>query len=469
MRETLLDLLFLSLSNHLDKMTNFELAPPAIPTTGFVRTRIGRSLATSVRSVRSSEDGSKRGGTETQQDDSVRGNGDSAQDHPLSIDSDTEQSATDLPRPVDRDRQILIVGAGITGLALATFLVQRGYDPVVLADRDPEYQSRIAVLQPPARRILDQAGIPADLSDQSQRTKPLTVRTADGERSLDTQAGSDTEPLYVSRATLGARLRERVPDTLVRMHDIEDVSEDRGAVQVTFDTGVREWFDLVVGTDGSPGSLPRVQDSVEDWSWLHQYETVVEDGDSKRSLDYWTPKALTQVRTLPDTDGTMARITTPRDMASSSDTLETGVGLSAADVESSVLASLLREDVEDMDHTPVPQVDQDGAHWGDGRVGYCGPAAFRVTPASGLATSIGLADAWVLASELDTESPSINDVIERYSQRRAQRIEQLFSAVERPAERRVSDDPFTRFKRFRTVAYNESVDVESEPSFVEIL
>jgi len=421
-----------------------------------------------VRSVRLSEGGSRHAGTETQQDDSERGDGDSDRNHFRSVDSDTERSATDLPRSDARDRQILVVGAGITGLALATFLVQRGYDPVVLAEHDHEYLSKLAVLQPPARRVLDRADIPVDVSDWSQRTKLLTVRNADGERLLDTQPDSDTDPLYVSKATFRTRLRERVPDTLIRMHDIEEVSQDRGAVQVTFDNGVREWFDLVVYTRCSPASLARLQDSVADWRRLHQYETVFENVDSSRSLDQWTPNGLAQVRPLPSTEGTLTRFTTTRDIASGSDTLETGSGLNAANVESDLLDSILGEDIENLDHTSVPQVHRDGSHWGDSRVGYCGSAALPVTPASGLATTVGLADAWVLAAELDTESPSISDAVERYSQRRDRRIEQLLSTVERPAEQR-SDDLFTRFKRFRSVAYTLSMDGNSEPSFVETL
>lgn len=417
---------------------NFELARPALPSTGRARTRLGHYRATNVRSAGSDGGGSRHVAAETQHDD-------------------TERSADDSPQSASRDRQILVVGAGVTGLALTAFLVQRGYDPVVLGDSDPEFQSRIAVLQPPARKILDRAALSLDLPARTRRTKSLTVRTAEGERSVDSRTEPSVELLQVEKATLRARLRERVPDRLVRMHDIETVTEDRRAVQVTFDNGVREWFDLVVGTDAS---LSRVQDNVPAWSGLHQYETVFEDVDSGGSLDQWTRKGLAQVRALPDTDSTLVRFTTTRSVVPSGDTLEAGLGLNTAGVESTVLGSFFGTAVDRLDHKAVPQA-TNGGYWGDGRVGHCGPAAFPVAPASELVTTVGLADAWVLTAELDVESPSIIDAIESYSRRRSRRTGQLVSTPEQPAETSVSDDPLTRFKQFRSVAYSSSMDWDS--------
>jgi 2-polyprenyl-6-methoxyphenol hydroxylase-like FAD-dependent oxidoreductase len=60
--------------------------------------------------------------------------------------------------------------------------------------------------------------------------------------------------------------------------------------------------------------------------------------------------------------------------------------------------------------------------WADGRVAYCGSAAFPVTPATGLQTVLAIEDAWVLADELSGRQESAADVVKTYGQRRRRRV-----------------------------------------------
>ncbi|MFC7226057.1 hypothetical protein N0B31_01475 [Salinirubellus salinus] len=163
------------------------------------------------------------------------------------------------------DRQVLVVGTGVAGLLTAAACRERGFDPVVTAgagrDRD---RNPILTLWRPTGTLLDGLGV-GDALAAGTPVRRWVCRHPRG-RTAETLV-HEGEPqaapcVRVRRSRVERALAATVPDSrLWRRRTIRRVERGRSGPVVTFDDGVRERFDLVVGADG-PGS--RVRDAVVD-------------------------------------------------------------------------------------------------------------------------------------------------------------------------------------------------------------
>ncbi|MEU5788485.1 FAD-dependent oxidoreductase [Micromonospora purpureochromogenes] len=158
-----------------------------------------------------------------------------------------------LPERTD----VLVVGAGPTGLTVAATLAQRGVD-VTVVDRaaQPPVTSRAAVVHAYTLEMLDRIGAAAPLVARGAASRRFTVR--DRDRVL-LGVGFDDLPsrypyaLLVSQAVTEAVLTDRLAALGGRVHWAYEVSsldrDDAGAV-VGFADGGRVRARWVIGADG---------------------------------------------------------------------------------------------------------------------------------------------------------------------------------------------------------------------------
>jgi FAD-dependent urate hydroxylase len=144
--------------------------------------------------------------------------------------------------------RILIVGAGLTGLALASGLRHRGVEPVVV-EQAPIITEAGWAIGLSARHLaaLDRLGLTQRehwLGYQAPQHLMFDVQTGLVDRVIE------TSPIIFSRSALQLSLLDGVAD-LVRTGIRPASLTDHGdRVEVGFDDGTREEFDAVIGADG---------------------------------------------------------------------------------------------------------------------------------------------------------------------------------------------------------------------------
>ena len=176
-------------------------------------------------------------------------------------------------------RQIIVIGAGIGGLAAALALQRRGFQ-VAVYERALEIGAGV-VIAPNARRALRDLGVDAALEALSCSVSVLhtcdyrtgeIVRTNHNEQVIERQGMG---VLQVHRADLHTLLMEAVrandPSALWPGHEFVGLDQDATGVSVSFANGAQRLEDVVIGADGNtsavrsllfPGEAPRFNGQV---------------------------------------------------------------------------------------------------------------------------------------------------------------------------------------------------------------
>ncbi len=166
------------------------------------------------------------------------------------------------------DTDVLVVGAGPTGLVMAAELVSRGV-PCRTIDRAPERSphSRALVVHARSLELLDKMGIAAELVDRGRRTMRVSIYV-DGRRAADLQLGDigvdDTSfpfVLFVSQAETEALLERHLNDlggAVERPVELLSLTQDAEGVTAHLRRGgadetLRARF--VVGADGAHSAV----------------------------------------------------------------------------------------------------------------------------------------------------------------------------------------------------------------------
>lgn len=345
------------------------------------------------------------------------------------------------------DRQVLVVGGGLAGLAVTATLRQVGYDPVLLAEPDRTHPSRLAVLHPVGRTLLDDV-----TADALQMGDSDVVRLDSGDGQDGTTLGESHQPVALTTEDLMTRLTAAIPDGAVREDGVRTLEQDGDALHVRFESGVREWFDLVVAADG-PGSTVRgVRTTSLDTDHATQVEARL-DTDSElppARRESWTDRGFVQALPHPH-GGHLVRLTSPAfadDDRSPSDRLNRAV-------DAFDRAGLDPSDPAAVRQTEVLQCPPEGGHWGDGRVAYCGGAALSQAPATGLDATLALADARVFADELLAGPSAVSDAVDAYGRRRRRYLERLREAATDGSQPEVPVDAspaLASVRRFRSAS-----------------
>jgi 2-polyprenyl-6-methoxyphenol hydroxylase-like FAD-dependent oxidoreductase len=158
-----------------------------------------------------------------------------------------------------KNRDILISGASIAGLALAYWLRRYGFNPTVVERAPAPREGGYAVdLRGAAREAAERMGIMADvrrahvgtrgLSYVNSANKPVASMSSD----LLGDSGGAIAEIEILRGELIRILYAATQDEVEYIFDdsLTAISQGEECVGVTFERGEQRRFDLVMGADG---------------------------------------------------------------------------------------------------------------------------------------------------------------------------------------------------------------------------
>jgi 2-polyprenyl-6-methoxyphenol hydroxylase-like FAD-dependent oxidoreductase len=303
------------------------------------------------------------------------------------------------------DTDVLIVGAGPSGLTLAAALVKKGVATTVV-DRQPAgaNTSRAAVVNARTLEVLDDLDVSRRLVKEGVQAPRFTIR--DGRRTLipvDFSVLPTDYPysLMVPQATTERLLLERLTElggTVLRPKTLTSVTQDADGATATFEDGDMIRARYMVGADGIHSTV-REASGIGFEGGVYQESFTLADvrlrGEAPvdEVILFWAKAGLTVVAPLP---GGVHRIVAP---------------VTEAPEEPS--ASFIQQILDDRGPGPGRMVVTD-VIWGSrfrihhrvadtyraGRLLLAGDAAHVHSPAGGQGMNLGIQDAVALADAL---------------------------------------------------------------------
>ncbi|MFE9574942.1 FAD-dependent monooxygenase [Nocardia sp. NPDC006044] len=313
--------------------------------------------------------------------------------------------------------KVLVAGASIAGPALAHWLHRRGAEVTVV--------ERAAELRPGGQAV-DARGVTKEVIRRMGLDAAIRAACTDtaGAHNVDTDGkvletfrveddGGDgyIADIEILRGDLAQVLYDDTRDSVEYLFGdrITELTQDADGVDVTFESGGRRRFDLVIGADGLHSALramvfgPREQYVRHLGLVLAFYSVPNEFGLDRWLLDYQDSGRSAMLRPIQDATRAMAMFSFPsadfevdyRDIEAQKRLLRERMS-DFGWLTSDILAHL--DDTPDFYLDQVAQVVMD--RWSNGRVGLFGDAAFSSSPMSGQGTGLALVGAYLLAGEL---------------------------------------------------------------------
>ena len=335
------------------------------------------------------------------------------------------------------DTDVLVIGAGPSGLTLAASLVKQGVATTV-ADRQAAgaNTSRAAVVNARTLEVLDDLDLARRLVKEGIHAPRFTIR--DGRRTLipvDFSVLPTDYPysLMVPQATTERLLLERLTElggTVLRPKTLTSVIQDADGVTATFDDGELIRARYVVGADGMHSTV-REQAGIGFDGGAYQESFTLADvrlrGEAPPDevILFWAKAGLTVVAPLP---GEIYRIVAP-----------------VADAPEQPSAAFVQQLLDERGLGAGRMVVTDVA-WGSrfrihhrvadtyraGRLLLAGDAAHVHSPAGGQGMNLGIQDAVALAGALAAVLAGAPDcVLDEYSATRRPIAQQVVEMTDR--------------------------------------
>jgi 2-polyprenyl-6-methoxyphenol hydroxylase-like FAD-dependent oxidoreductase len=334
-----------------------------------------------------------------------------------------------------KDTDVLIVGAGPTGLTLAASLLLKGVD-VALVDRQAEAAntSRAAGVNARTLEVLERIDVTRSLVKEGIEAPRFAIR--DGAKSLLSIDFSGLQTAYpftllIPQSTTERLLLDRVRELggdVIRPKVLDTVVQDATGVTATFADGDTIRARYVVGADGMHSTV-REQAGIGFSGGAYEHSFVLADaqlsGDAPTDEVrlFWASEGLTVVAPLPNGD---FRIVAPVD--------------DAPEVPSPEFVQQL------LDARGPGGITVTGVAWGSrfrihhrvadtyraGRMLIAGDAAHVHSPAGGQGMNLGIQDAVVLADALAAVLDGGSDaLLDEYSATRRPIATQVVALTDR--------------------------------------
>lgn len=330
--------------------------------------------------------------------------------------------------------RILIVGAGIAGLALAGLLKQRGLAPrVVERATDFSHLGYALGLYPLGSRILYGLGVHDDFAAKSRPMQIYRVCDGSGTPIRDYALGELFGPYgpigMIERAALMDLLSTAARGVPIAMATTVSALDDRGdEVRVTFSDGSSNAFDLVVGADGVHsqlrdmvlGALPLRRTGWGGWFWWSDVDPLPQG----LALECWGAGRMLGSYAMAGRAAVFAggplEATAPDVLRGSALPLRRHfAGMSG---DAAALLDSMPEDLAGAFFWSLDDVRTE--RWVRGRVALIGDAACAFLPTAGVGASMALESAAVLADELTrTDARRLPLALALYEKRRKPRTE----------------------------------------------
>jgi 2-polyprenyl-6-methoxyphenol hydroxylase-like FAD-dependent oxidoreductase len=337
----------------------------------------------------------------------------------------------------NNDCDVLIVGAGPTGLTLATALATRG-TRVTIIDRQAEgaNTSRAAVVHARTLEVLESLGVTERLNSRGLQCTTFTIRDRDRALlSLDFKHLPTRYPytLMISQAVTESVLVERLSElgvTVRRPCALAGVSRNADGIEAVLEDGMRIRAGYLVGADGMHSKVRELA-GIAFTGQAYQQSFLLADarltgGVPREQVTlYFSPDGLVVVAPLP---GGVHRIVATVDQAPESPTLA---------------------DVQALLDTRGPRRQREIVReilWGSrfrvhhriaegycaGRIVLAGDAAHVHSPAGGQGMNTGIQDAVALAEALSSAlTKKTDDSLVQYSNLRRPVAERVVTLADR--------------------------------------
>ncbi|MBM6405776.1 FAD-dependent monooxygenase [Phycicoccus sp. CSK15P-2] len=333
--------------------------------------------------------------------------------------------------PSNRSRRALVTGASVAGPALAWGLARTGWQVTLLERSDrPRSAGQNIDVRGIGREVLRRMGVHDRVMENltgEEGTRYVDERGA-AYATFPRREGQDgpTAEVEILRGRFAEILAEALPsDVEQRFGDfVRDVDQDEDGIDVRFETGDQERFDLLFVAEGRSSRTRRLlmaaETQLRDFGVSIAYGTIERGPEDVDTWDWYTARRGRVASIRPDNQGTMRASLSFESEPSGFESLDVEAQLhvlrarfAGAGWQTERVLAGFTSRPEEFYTQRMEQVVV--SSWSKGRVVLVGDAAWGSGP-TGMGTTLALVGAHVVAGELAATPEDHQRAFARYEE-----------------------------------------------------